>query len=190
MALTYERHPVSLKGELFHHPRCSFWGGVRNKGHGMGGGEENREKTQTLGSLTDRHPHSSPVRSPPETRQPHPGMPRSSKGLGALTALPCNGAEVSVAGQGGCRLLLHGAAPSRPAPGQALHGPGPHAAPAAGRALRETQAGSPTAASSIRRSGWEPGTCTPPGTLPALWVRPRIHMARTLADYGPLSSQN
>ena len=47
---------------------------------------------------------------------------------------------MSVAGLGGCGLLLHEAARGWPAPRQALHGPRLHAAAAAGRALREAQA--------------------------------------------------
>lgn len=74
--------------------------------------------------------------------QPPPSLatPRSSPGAPTLTSLLGNGAEVSVAGLGGCGLLLHEAARGWPAPRQALHGPRLHAAAAAGRALREAQA--------------------------------------------------
>lgn len=74
--------------------------------------------------------------------QPPPSLatPRSSPGAPTLTSLLGNGAEVSVAGLGGCGLLLHEAARGWPAPRQALHGPHLHAAAAAGRALREAQA--------------------------------------------------
>lgn len=68
----------------------------------------------------------------------HCGVPRSAEVPRALTFLVCDGAEVSVAGQGGCRLLGNEAAQGRPAPCQAPHGPRLHATPTAGCALQDT----------------------------------------------------
>lgn len=70
------------------------------------------------------------------------------------TFLVCDGAEVSVAGQGGCRLLGNEAAQGRPAPCQAPHGPRLHATPTAGCALRPGRgnpAGTRGACSCIQR---------------------------------------
>lgn len=122
-------------------------GGGQEEGRFLGEPEEKMRteaadsRPKLHGSLTRGHPHflrpcKEPLRNPAAPRH----RPRSRRGALALTSLLRDGAVVSVAGQGGCGPLVQGAARGRPAARQALHGPGLHAAPAAGRALREQQA--------------------------------------------------
>lgn len=105
-------------------------------------------------------------------------------GLLALTFLLCDGTEVSVAGQGGFRLLVNIAAHGRSAPCQALHGPGLHTAPTAGCALLRSTCMAVTQGCSILRA--LPSSKRPPpptllkvvslydgGWLIRFWINPR-----------------
>ena len=89
------------------------------------------------GALYQRAPHFlGPMKEPLQKRDSRALKSHGqAEGLWTLTCLLCDGAKVGVAGQGGCGLLVQEAAQGWPAPRQALHGPGLHAAPAAGRAL-------------------------------------------------------